>query len=419
MKEALLHTPEGVRDIYYTELWKKEQVEGLIEEQMRQYGFLKIKTPMFEHFDIFHKERGTLPSKDMYKFVDRDGETLVLRPDITPQIARCVAKYFRQEEFPIRLCYCGSVFRNYSGYQGKPKESTQIGAELVNGGSSKEDAEMVALMIDCLKASGLAKFQVEIGQADFFRAISEEAGMSEEESEELRTLIESKNMFGVEQMMSQKEFSPELKQLFLKLSEQFGGIETVQHMKMMTGNKRALAALERLEQVHRALVSYGREMYVTYDLGMLNQYNYYTGVVFRAYTHGTGEAVATGGRYDKLLGQFGKPAPAIGIAIYSDQLLTALERQRLLPEKKADSTLILYEEECFLKASELAGQLRKQGLAVALLARQKERKKQDYAEYAARIGAGGILYVAKGQAEGSDEVTVWNLEEQTEQKLCI
>lgn len=419
MKEALLHTPEGVRDIYHTELWRKEQVESRIEEQMRQYGFLKIKTPMFEYFDIFHKERGTLPSKDMYKFIDRDGETLVLRPDITPQIARCVAKYFRQEEFPVRLCYCGSVFQNYSGYQGKLKESTQIGAELVNGAGAAEDAEMAALMIDCLKASGLTKFQLEIGQADFFRALVEEARMSEEESEELRTLIESKNMFGVEQMMNQKAFSPELKQLFLKLSEQFGGIETVQHMKTITKNERALAALDRLEQVHKALVFYGRELYVTYDLGMLNQYNYYTGVVFRAYTHGTGEAIAAGGRYDRLLGQFGKPAPAIGIAIYSDQLLTALERQELLPKKETDSTLILYEKECFPKAAALAEQFRKQGLAVALLAGQEGQNKQDYAEYATRIGAGGILHVTKEQAGSSDEVTVWNLKEQTEQKLCI
>lgn len=419
MKDALLHTPEGVRDIYYMELWRKEQVERHIEGQMRQYGFSKITTPMFEYFDIFHKERGTLPSRDMYKFVDRDGETLVLRPDITPQIARCVAKYFRQEELPLRLCYCGSVFRNYSVYQGKLKESTQIGAELINGAGAAEDAEMVALMIDCLKVSGLTKFQVEIGQADFFRALAEEAGMSEEESEELRTLIESKNIFGVEQIMSQKELSPELKQIFLKLSEQFGGIETVQHMKTMTRNERAIAALERLEQVHEALVSYGKEPYVTYDLGMLNQYNYYTGVVFRAYTHGTGDAIAAGGRYDKLLGQFGKPAPAIGIAICSDQLLTALERQGLLPEKEADSTLILYEKECFSKAAVLAEQFRGDGLIVTLLESQGRWEKKDYMEYAARIGAGGILHVARAQTGTFHEVTVWNLKEQTEQKLCI
>lgn len=419
MKETLLHTPEGVRDIYHTELWQKEQVERRMEKQMQQYGFLRIKTPMFEYFDIFNKERGTVSSRDMYKFIDRDGETMVLRPDITPQIARCAAKYFTKEELPIRLCYRGSVFINHSGYQGKLKESTQIGAELVNGQGAAEDAEMAALMIDCLKVSGLTKFQVEIGQADFFRALSEEAGMTEEESEELRTLIESKNIFGVEQLMNEKSFSEELKQLFLKLSDQFGGIETVQHMKTLTKNKRALAALCRLEQMHEALAAYGRESYVTYDLGMLNQYNYYTGVVFRAYTHGTGDVVAAGGRYDKLLGQFGKQAPAIGIAIYSDQLLTALERQELLPKPEADGTLILYAKECLSKAAALAEQFRGEGLTVTLLEEQEGLKKQDYADYAERIGAGGILHVTRPQTGNSDEVTVWDLKQQTEQRLYI
>ena len=132
MKDILLHTPEGVRDIYNSEFQRKDAVENSMKDVMKHYGFHQFMTPTFEYFDIFNKERGTVASKDMYKFVDRDGETLVLRPDMTPQAARCVAKYFKNEELPIRLFYHGSVFVNYSGYQGKLKESTQIGAELYN-----------------------------------------------------------------------------------------------------------------------------------------------------------------------------------------------------------------------------------------------------------------------------------------------
>ncbi|MGN0505777.1 MAG: ATP phosphoribosyltransferase regulatory subunit [Lachnospiraceae bacterium] len=409
MRESLLHTPEGVRDIYNSELQRKEQVERRIKERMRQYGFSRIKTPTFEYFDIFNKERGTVPSRDMYKFIDRDGETLVLRPDITPQVARCVAKYFRNEELPIRLWYHGNVFVNHSGYQGKLKESTQIGAELVNEPTAAADAEMVALMIDCLKAAGLTRFQVEIGQADFFRALAEEAGVTEEEREELRTLIESKNLFGVEQLMNEKAFPTELKELFLKLSGQFGGIETVRHMKTMTKNPRALAALNRLEQLHAALTAYGKEAYVSYDLGMLNQYNYYTGVVFRAYTYGTGDVVAAGGRYDGLVGQFGKQAPAIGIAVYSDQLLTALARQGLLEQPAADGTLILYEEGSLTKAAKKAEQLRREGRTVTLMEKRKNLTKQDYIDYAGRIGAGSILSVTGTKDGTSEEVAVWNI----------
>ncbi len=108
----LLHTPEGVRDIYGRECREKLVLQNKLTDCMHRHGYLDIETPSFEYFDIFSKERGTVPSKDMYKFFDREGNTLVLRPDMTPSIARSVAKYFRGEEGPIKLCYCGSTFQN-------------------------------------------------------------------------------------------------------------------------------------------------------------------------------------------------------------------------------------------------------------------------------------------------------------------
>ena len=324
--------------------------------------------------------------------MDRDGETLVLRPDMTPQAARCVAKYFKGEEMPIRLFYHGSVFVNYSGYQGKLKESTQIGAELYNDATPEADAEMAALMIDCLSASGLTKFQVVAGQADFFRALVEEAGFSEEETDELRRLIEMKNVFGVEQLLSGKEISEELKEVFTKLSSHFGSIETIHNMKKITVNERAVAALTRLEQFYEALCYYGKEEHISFDLGMLSQFNYYTGILFRAYTHGTGDVIAAGGRYDSLVGQFGKHAPAIGIAVYSDQLLTALLRQGLLEHPAAEGVLIAYSENSKKDAVAGAAKLRAEGSKVTLLNASgcTDDAVQMYAE---NIGAKTILHM--------------------------
>lgn len=392
MKDILLHTPEGVRDIYNSEFQRKDLVENKMKDVMKTYGFHQFVTPTFEYFDIFNKERGTVPSKDMYKFVDRDGETLVLRPDMTPQAARCVAKYFKNEELPIRLFYHGSVFVNHSGYQGKLKESTQIGAELYNDATPEADAEMAALMMDCLSASGLTKFQVVAGQADFFRALVEEAGFSEEETDDLRNLIEMKNVFGVEQLLQEKEISEELKEIFRKLSTHFGSIETIRSMKQLTKNERAVAALNRLEQFYDALCCYGKEEHISFDLGMLSQFNYYTGILFRAYTHGTGDVIAAGGRYDSLVGQFGKHAPAIGIAVYSDQLLTALLRQGLLEHPKAEGTLIVYSGAGKQKAVEQAAKLRKNGVAVTLL-QEKQQDAEALQAYAKQIGAATILHI--------------------------
>ncbi len=391
MIDKLLHTPEGVRDIYNLECERKLQLQNSLHHIMKLHGFRDIQTPTFEFFDIFSKERGTVASKDMYKFFDREGNTLVLRPDITPSVARCAAKYYREEEFPIRMCYMGSTFINNSSYQGKLKESTQLGAELINDDSTQADAEMLALTIECLLKAGLKEFQVEIGQADFFRGLVNEAGFDEEEETQLRILIENKNMFGVEEMISNKDISTELKTVFLTLPQLFGTLDKLMFVKTLTKNERALKAIERLEQLYDILKVYGLEEYITFDLGMLSKYNYYTGIIFRAYTYGTGDAVVDGGRYDNLLGQFGKSAPAIGMVILVDQLMLALSRQKIEIETDSDNTLLLYEERFLEDAILLAKHYRNSSRNIELLRRAKEYSAGDYIGYAKRNGIGEIL----------------------------
>lgn len=392
MIEKLLHTPEGVRDIYNAECERKLQLQNSLHHVMKLHGFKDIQTPTFEFFDIFSKERGTVTSKDMYKFFDREGNTLVLRPDITPSIARCAAKYYKDEAFPIRLCYIGSTFINNSSYQGKLKESTQLGAELINDSSTDADAEMLALTIECLLNAGLKEFQVEIGEADFFRGLVEEAGFDEEEETQLRILIENKNMFGVEELISSKDISEDLKTVFLTLPELFGTPDKLSYAKTLAKNERSQKAIERLEQLYSILNFYGLDHYITFDLGMLSKYNYYTGIIFRAYTYGTGDTIVNGGRYDNLVGQFGKSAPAIGMAILVDQLMLALSRQKIEIKAEAENTLILYKESLLKNAILLANHFRNNDMNIELLRKEEDRPLDDYISYAKRSGLGGILF---------------------------
>ncbi len=394
MKDKLLHTPEGVRDIYNSECEVKLMLQKNLHQVLEHYGFRDIQTPSFEYFDIFNQERGTVSSKDMYKFFDREGNTLVLRPDITPSIARCVAKYYREEELPIRLCYIGNTFLNNLGYQGKLKEVTQLGAELLNDDSIEADAEMLALTIDCLLKSGLKEFQLEIGDADFFRSLIEEAGFEdEEEITNLRILIENKNVFGVEEIILSKDMNQELKNIFLKLPELFGSLEVLDRAKKLTSNVRALKSIERLEQLYEILTEYGFDRYISFDLAMLSKYNYYTGIIFNAYTYGTGDAIVTGGRYDNLVGQFGKEAPAIGLAIVIDQLMLALSRQKLLPIPDAGDTLIIYKKPYRKLAIALTGSFRKDGMNTILQLSNIQKPYEEYRQYAKRMNIGGILLI--------------------------
>lgn len=354
MKDRIYNTPEGVRDIYGAECERKLQVEAAISEAIRLFGYEHIETPTFEFFDVFSEERGTARARDMYKFFDREGNTLVLRPDITPSVARCVAKYFKNDEMPIRICYKGNTFINSSEYQGKAKESTQIGAELINDGSVSADAEMVAMTVECLMKAGLKEFQVELGDVRFFRAITEEAGFDPDDIEELRRLIEDKNTLGIEDFLRRFDIPDELKKVFIALPQLFGPFEKLGEFKKLTANKEALAAIASLEEIYGLLRLYGFDRYVSFDLGMLSKYGYYTGIIFNAYTYGTGDALISGGRYDRLVGQFGKEAPAIGLAVITDRIMTALARQGIATETGRDKLLLIARPEAYNAALQAA-----------------------------------------------------------------
>ncbi|MFR5602189.1 MAG: ATP phosphoribosyltransferase regulatory subunit [Lachnospiraceae bacterium] len=399
MENQLLHTPEGVRDIYDEECARKRSVQQQIGDTFYLYGYESIETPTFEFFDIFNKERGSVSSREMFKFFDRDNSTLVLRPDMTPAIARCAAKFYMEETMPIRLCYLERTFTNNTSYQGRLKEVTQTGAELIGDDSGAADAEMIAMVIDALKATGLKEFQVELGQVEFFRGLVEEAAMDEETEDQLRELIEAKNYFGVEELINSQPMEEPLKQVFLKLPELFGTMDQVQVAKQLTTNKRAIKAIERLEQVHQLLEDYGLSDYVSYDLGMLSKYQYYTGIIFKAYTYGTGDYIVNGGRYDHLLVQFGKNAPAVGFAIVVDQVMKALERQKIPVTIPTPARLILYHPNAQAEAVALASRLRQEGTAVCLMMQDPEKSLDDYERFAKRNRKSGMIYLDAGKEE--------------------
>ena len=156
--EQKLHTPEGVRDIYNSECKKKLAVQDKLHQLLHLYGYQDIQTPTFEYFDVFRKEIGTIDSRELYKFFDREGNTLALRPDMTPSIARAVATLFETDSVPLRLCYVGNTFINRTSYQGRLKENTQLGAELIGDDSIEADAEMIAMVVDGMKQIGLSEF---------------------------------------------------------------------------------------------------------------------------------------------------------------------------------------------------------------------------------------------------------------------
>ncbi|MCI5741122.1 MAG: ATP phosphoribosyltransferase regulatory subunit [Lachnospiraceae bacterium] len=394
MRRQLLHTPEGVRDIYNGECEKKLKIQEELHRTLLQFGYHTIQTPTFEFFDVFNREIGTIPSKDLYKFFDREGNTLVLRPDITPSIARAAAMYFEEETMPIRLCYMGNIFINNSSYQGRLKESTQLGAELIGDNSIEADAEILAMTVESMKRAGLKEFQISVGHAEFFKGLAEAAGLSEEQEDELRELIANKNFFGVEEVIANLPMEEDLRQLFGLLDGFYDSPEQFAQAKQFAAKyERVAYALEHLSRLHEVLKSYQVEKYISYEMGAISDYHYYTGIIFAGYTFGSGEPVVKGGRYDKLLKYFGKDAPSIGFAIALDQLLAAVSRQKTENVEIIPRELILYTEGKEQEAIHTAKTRREQGAYVEFQKMTAGKAKSDYEAYAKRMGITEITFM--------------------------
>lgn len=385
MKKQLLHTPEGVRDIYNEECEKKLSLQSDLLGILKGYGYHPIHTPTFEFFDIFGKEIGTTPSKELYKFFDREGNTLVLRPDMTPSIARAAAKYFMDEDMPIRLCYMGNTFINNSSYQGRLKESTQLGAELIGDSTVDADAEILSMVVECLQKAGLKEFQLSVGHADFFQGLLEAAGISEEDEEELRELLANKNFFGVEEFAETLNLKAELNELFHMLGSLNVDLNDLKRAKELAASyPRILAAIHNLEELHKVLEVYGIQKYISFELGIISSYQYYTGIIFSGYTFGSGEPIVKGGRYDKLLTYYGKTSASIGFAIVIDQLMAALSRQKINISIETNGELIVYTKANQAKAILSAKEKRAAGTPVETILKDDTKTNEDYQNYAKR-----------------------------------
>jgi len=402
--KKLLHTPEGVRDIYNVECGKKLALEGRIKKVFHLYGYHDIQTPTFEYFDVFRKEIGTVPSNELYKFFDKDGNTLALRPDITPSIARAAATLFQDEELRIRLCYTGSTFVNHSNYQGRLRETTQMGAELMGDDSVEADAEMLALVIESMLTIGLKEFQLSVGNVDFFQSLIEDACLDEEAELRVRELINNRNYFGVEEFLNSIQVKRSSKEAFSALNELVGGIDILAQAKNIAPNSKGVMAVKRLEKIYDTLKLYGVEKFVTFDLSMSGTYGYYTGIIFRGYTFGTGDAIVKGGRYDHLLEKFGKEFASIGFVIVIDELMNALIRQKVRIVYTRKNTLILYDEGKQREAIALAKDFRRKAKNTELIKKSKGKLLEEYVEYGKEYYAGNLIYIKK-----SGEITMINL----------
>jgi ATP phosphoribosyltransferase regulatory subunit len=271
------------------------------------------------------------------------------------------------EKEPIRFCYEGNAYTNTSSLQGKQRESTQMGVELIGDDSAFADAETIALLINSLQSTGLSDFRISVGNAGYFRGICENAGIDEETEFSLREFISGKNFFAAEKLLEESGAGMEVSRNLLGITELIGSQDALERAEEYADNEMSMAAVKRLRDVYEVLGQYGLEKFVSFDLSMLSKYNYYTGIIFKGFTYGVGDVIATGGRYDDLIGRFGKNSPAVGFMIPVDALLEAMRRQKIKVELPEKATVIKYNEEDYKKKLKKAQELRSEGKSVRMM----------------------------------------------------
>ena len=365
MLNIKLHTPIGVKDVLPKEASIKKRVFNKIEEIFDRYGYKAVESPMFEYIEVFSDEKmGSTSPKEMYRFFDRKGSELSLRSDMTPPIARIAATVYANTVGPLRFSYVGNVFRYNETYQGKMCEFTQSGVELIGVKSIHADGEVLALAVKSVLTTGIKEFRIHVGQVDFFNNVLEETGLLVDECNELKNLVAERNYVEVEELIENKTMSEMSKNLFMELPKMVGTVDMLDKASALTKNVKALKALEEMKELYGYLKSYGIQDYVVFDLGMVNSLNYYTGIIFRGYTYGTGYSIVDGGRYDNLVSQFGKTSPAVGFAIKVDEILTVLGNK---DEGEATvKAMVAYGDKGVTAAIKIADAYRKSGISLEI-----------------------------------------------------
>jgi len=398
-----IYTPEGVQDILFEDCYVKRNIENKIRDMFRSNGFYEIETPTLEFYDVFADDQELMPQETMFKFFDGQGRILVLRPDITIPVMRIASTKLKDAAYPLKLSYIGNTFRYNEIGGGKQKEFTQAGVEIIGADSPEADAEVIAMAINAVKAAGLENFQIDVGQVEFFKGLMEETGLSDDDIEQMRVLIDKKDFLAIEELVDGKNIKDELKQLIFSLPGLFGSADVIEKVEKITSNKRSLAALENLKTVLEILDDYGLSKYVSIDLGMVQSLNYYTGIIFRGVTYGLGFPILSGGRYDNVARQFGRDFPATGFSLGINMVMMVLERQKIETEKPRIDSLITYKKEGRKTAFKVCEELRNQGLCVEMdiSGNNMELLKQ----YAAAKGIGGILNIID-----DDNIEIHNIE---------
>ena len=361
-----MEIPRGLKTYMYDQSARKRWVEERLLKVFFRWGFQEIVTPAFEYLATFSEGESGVSTGRVFKFTERGtGKLLALRPDITPQIARTAATLLKDSPKPLRLCYCGNVFRSADPGSGEGQELYQGGIELIGLDSPEADAETIAISVECIKELGLDGFKIAIGHMEFFRGILSDAKLNDGLQEEIKIRIQKKDVSGLDEVLSRCNIKDEKKERIKKILTLFGGREVIDKGKDIADNPVSQRAIDNLKKVYQMLTVYGVDDSVLIDLGEIRGLGYYTGLVFEGFIKGLGSEICGGGRYDNLLEKYGAKIPATGFAVDINSVIDVLEKEKKgKSDFMIDYIVIDFRDDKKI-AQEISHRLRERGYKVA------------------------------------------------------
>ncbi|MDE3223856.1 MAG: ATP phosphoribosyltransferase regulatory subunit [Nitrospirota bacterium] len=389
--------PVGMSTILPETVTQVRHLEGVLLATLGRWGYQEIMPPTFEYLDVLAPglEPGVIEA--CYKFVDRTtGRILLLRPDVTAQIARIVAMGMVEARLLIRLSYRTTVFRYEPEHAGRDREVFQVGAELIGVDDAAMDGEIVALMGDCLGRLGLSDFTISLGHVGFFKALVARAGLSPDGQKRAEHAAAKKDLPRLEEILAQERISARAAKGILEAPRLYGGEAVLERGRALAGrDPKSRAALDRLTQVYRLLADTGFKDRLVLDLGEFRGFDYYDGVVFDVFTEGVGCELGGGGRYNNLIGRFGQDLPSTGFAFDVDRLFRALERRGNGSPRARGTVLVSAPASQARRLFHVSGQLRDAGICVVhgTLRSNTARQPQAVLAEGRRLGAATAVLI--------------------------
>lgn len=333
--------PEGVRDLLFADAATCRELEAILRQTWTAWGYREIILPTFEYADTLATDVGAEIEAEMYRFFDRHGRALALRPDMTIPTARVVGTRLYDQPLPLRIAYVGSVFRYEPPRAGRQHEFTQVGIELIGAAGSAADAEAVALAVAALSAAGLPQFHLTLGHVGFFRGLLDALALPEKWAQRVRRAVSLKAEAELDLLMAEaSQVEPMARAALLALPRLAGDVAVLAEAEAYCLNATMAAALADLRALAELLKAYGVAHAVSYDLAEVRDLGYYTGITFEGFAPGLGFNIISGGRYDELIAHFGPSLPAVGWALTLDRLLAARELQGITAAEPRSDVLL-------------------------------------------------------------------------------